>query len=185
MAIALLLHLTLAFPASHPLSPLTLQTAIEEAHLVWSPYGVAIDLAVPGAPAGNREILTIVVVETPQSRTRSRWRRRLGTLRVDADTTSSPIITVFLADILHFVSARGCSAPSNGNGRQRCVSGSSDARSDASLRTRSATTCFEAPTTQRGLMKPVPLGDALVQPAGTASRCRGMKPSGSLQVERT
>ena len=104
MVIALLLQVTLAFPSSQPFSPLTVRTAVAEANLLWSRYGVAIDLAVPGAASGDREILTIVVVETPQSPPAGKWRRPLGAITFDPNGTPAPVITVFVADILRFVS---------------------------------------------------------------------------------
>jgi len=104
MVMALLLQVTLAFPSSHPCSSLTVRTAVAEANLLWSRYGVAIDLAVPGGAAGDSEILTVVVVETPQSPAAGKWRRPLGAVTFDPNGTPAPVITVFLADILRFVS---------------------------------------------------------------------------------
>ena len=49
MLTALLLHITLVFPAGHPFSPLTLRTAVAEAATVWAPYGVTIDIATNGS----------------------------------------------------------------------------------------------------------------------------------------
>jgi hypothetical protein len=104
MVIALLLHVTLVFPSGHPLSPLTLRTAVAEASLVWSPYGVAIDVAAPGTASGEHEVLTVVLVERPRSSAASKGLRPLGAITFDPDGMPEPVIAVFLADILCFVS---------------------------------------------------------------------------------
>src|SRR5687768_10374830 len=101
---ALLLHVTLALPSGHPLSPLTVRTAVAEANILWSRYGVAIDLAAPGVAPGDRELLTVVVVETPRSPAAPKWRRPLGEFKFDPNGTPTPVIAVFLADILRFMS---------------------------------------------------------------------------------
>jgi hypothetical protein len=104
MVIALVLHVTLAFPSGHPFSPLTLRTAVAEANILWSRYGVAIDLAAAGASPGGRGVLTVVVVETPRSSAANRWRQPLGAITFGADGTPAPVIEVFLADIRCFIS---------------------------------------------------------------------------------
>jgi hypothetical protein len=103
MMIALLLHVTLTFPSGHPFSPLTVRTAVAEANILWSRYGVAIDVAAPGEAPGDRELLT-VVVETPRSPAAAKWRRPLGEITFDPNGTPAPVIAVFLADILRFLS---------------------------------------------------------------------------------
>jgi hypothetical protein len=104
MMIALLLHVTLAFPSGHPFSPLTVRTAVAETNILWSRYGVAIDLAEPGVASGDRELLTVVVVETPRSPAASNWRRPLGEIKFDPNGSPAPVIAVFMADILRFMS---------------------------------------------------------------------------------
>jgi hypothetical protein len=104
MVIALLLHVTLAFPPGHPFSPLTLHTAVAEAKLLWSRYGVAIDIAAPGVASVDGEALS-VVVETPRSSSASRWRRPLGAMTFRPDGTPAPVIALFLADIMYFISS--------------------------------------------------------------------------------
>jgi len=103
MVIALLLHLTLAFPAGHPFSPLTLRTAVAEANILWSPHGVAIDLDAPGAAPGDHEILTVVVVERSGASAVT-WRRPLGEISFGPDGTPAPVIAVFLEEIRGFIS---------------------------------------------------------------------------------
>ena len=99
----MLLHVTLAFPDAHPFSPLTLHTAVAEANLLWSAYNVSIDIAAPGAASVDGEALT-VVVEAPRSPAASRWRRPLGAITFRPDGTPTPVIALFLADIIYFVS---------------------------------------------------------------------------------
>jgi hypothetical protein len=103
MVIALLLQVTLALPSSHPFSPLTLQTAVAEANFLWAEHGVAIDVAAPGVPSDTREVVTVVVRETLQS-SATGWRRPLGAITFDPHGTAAPVIAVFMADILCFIS---------------------------------------------------------------------------------
>jgi len=102
MVIALLLHVTLAFPSGHPFSPLTLRTALAEANILWSPHGVAIDLAGPASAPGDDEVLTVVVVEMP-SASAVTWRRPLGEISFGPDGMPAPVIAVFLAEIRCFM----------------------------------------------------------------------------------
>ena len=104
MVIALLLHLTLAFPSGHPFSPLTLRTAVAEANILWSPHGVAIDSDTPGAAPGDHEVLTVVVVEMPGASAVT-WRRPLGEVSFGPDGMPAPVIALFLAEIRCFISS--------------------------------------------------------------------------------
>ena len=123
MVIVLLLHVSLAFPSRPALPPDILRTAVTEAAGVWSPYGVAIDVAGPfdGAQdrpldcaqdgpfdwaSDDRVILTVVTIETRRtlsSRAPAGWRGVLGTMTFEPGGAPSPVITVFLTDIGRFI----------------------------------------------------------------------------------
>ena len=163
MVLALLLQVTLALPSSHPFSPLTLRTAVAEADVLWSRYGVAIDLAVPGVASGDNEILTVVVVETPQALAASRWRRPLGAIKFDPNGTPAPLITVFVATFCVSCRARGCSAPSSGNGRRTMREEIIGRALGRVLAHEIGHYVLRSPRhADAGLMKPVHVGDALV-----------------------
>jgi hypothetical protein len=104
MLTALLLHITLVFPAGHPSSPLTLRTAVTEAAALWSPYGVAIDGggSCEGA-ADDTDYLSVEIVETRPS-TPPADSAPLGAITFGPDGGPAPILTVFLSDLLRFVS---------------------------------------------------------------------------------
>jgi hypothetical protein len=104
MLTALLLHITLVFPPGHPFSPLTLRTAVAEAATVWSPYGVAIDGggSCEGADDDN-DYLSVVIVETRPAAPPTAS-GPLGAITFGPDGSPAPIVTVFLADLLRFVS---------------------------------------------------------------------------------
>src|SRR4051812_9997948 len=104
MLSALLLHIALAFPADHPFSPLTVQTATAEAATLWSPYGVAIDDAVPCGRAGDGVRLIVVAAERSPLPAPDPWRGPLGAVSFDPDGNPAPVITVFVRDIHRFVS---------------------------------------------------------------------------------
>jgi hypothetical protein len=132
MLIALLLHVSLAFPSTPALAPDILRTAVAEAAGLWSSYGVAIDGAAPvgniaqrrpfdnappgrpfdgaqGGPCGrvanDGTVLTIVAIETRTvlARVAAGWRGALGAMTFDENGVPSPVITVFLTDIERFI----------------------------------------------------------------------------------
>lgn len=115
MLIALLLHVSLAFPSTPALRSDILRTAVAEAAGLWLPYGVAIDVAAPFDPAQGRPcgwasddstVLTVVAIETRRtfsSRAPAGWRGVLGAITFEPDGTPSPVITVFLDHIGRFI----------------------------------------------------------------------------------
>jgi hypothetical protein len=114
MLTALLLHVSLAFPSTPALPFDTIRTAVAEAAVLWSPYGVAIDVAAPfdsaqDTPCGwatdDCTVLTVVVrtSRTLSSRAAAGWRGALGAITFEPNGTPSPVITVFLTDIERFI----------------------------------------------------------------------------------
>ena len=103
MLTALLLHITLVFPAGHPFSPLTLRTAVAEAATVWAPYGVTIDMGeLCEESADHNDWLSVVIVEAGPLRPAQSG--PLGAITFGPDGNPAPIVTVFLSDLLRFVS---------------------------------------------------------------------------------
>lgn len=101
MLTALLLHITLTFPAGHPLSPRTVRTAIVEASSLWLPYGVAID---GGAAcewtSGDTELVTVVIAgKRPSAATTI---SPLGAITFGA-SGPVPVVTVFHTDLLRII----------------------------------------------------------------------------------
>jgi hypothetical protein len=116
MLTALLLHVSLAFQSTPALPSDTVTTAVAEAAGLWSPYGVAIDVAAPcGWAPADGTVVTIVAIETGGtfiSRVAAGWRGALGAITFDPNGTPGPVITVFLSDIERFIAgARVLGAP--------------------------------------------------------------------------
>ena len=106
MVIALLMHITLATPPASPIQPGLLRAAAAEATSIWSPYGVVIDVAAPSAgPADDAIVVVVDAVVTRQSGVPAAWQRALGAVSFDANGTPAPRITLFLTDLLAFVSS--------------------------------------------------------------------------------
>ena len=115
MLIVLLLHVSLALPSTPALPPGILRTAVAEAAGLWSPYGVAVDVAAPFDSAQDRTcgwapddsaVLTVVAIETRRtvsSRAPAGWRGALGAITFDPNGTPAPVITVFLTDMERFI----------------------------------------------------------------------------------
>jgi hypothetical protein len=101
MVIALLMHITLALPPESAIPPDLLRAAAAEAAALWAPYGVAVDVAARG---GGGVVLVVVPVETRRSGVTGSWHGALGAIDFDADGVPAPRITLFLTDLLTFVS---------------------------------------------------------------------------------
>jgi hypothetical protein len=98
-----LLHIALAIPPGAGLRPLALATAIAEAAAIWAPYGVAVDLAGHCDASVPDTALLRVEVVTARRASSGGFRPPLGAIVFD-DGEPSQVITVFLADIDHFLS---------------------------------------------------------------------------------
>ena len=108
----LLLQLTLWFATGRSLSPLTLATAVAEADSLWSPHGVSIhaleDCSAPVFSPVIRvsiaESLRPPIAPAPAGRRREpQPRAALGAITFGGDGAPSPLISVFLGDIVQLV----------------------------------------------------------------------------------
>jgi len=107
----LLLQLTLSFATGRSLSPLTLATAVAEADSLWSPHGVSIyaleDCSAPVFSPVIRvaigESLRPPIVPPAGRRREPQPRAALGAITFGDDGAPSPLISVFLGDILRLI----------------------------------------------------------------------------------
>jgi hypothetical protein len=108
-----LLQLTLAFPPEPSLSPLTLATAVAEADSLWSPYGVPI-AATPRPGSRQAPVIRVAIFDSMRApragfrrgvneRAEPNQKRPLGAITFGSDGEPSPVISIFMGDILRLI----------------------------------------------------------------------------------
>jgi hypothetical protein len=101
---AVLLHVALTIPPG-TLPPAVLAVAVDEAAAIWAPYGVAVDvLTACEMPADDIEFLAVHVEHDADRAQTPPAGQPLGAIHFDDAGVPAPVISVFLGDLVRFIS---------------------------------------------------------------------------------